>query len=128
MPVLARPHVVAVLLPVAPAVAWTYPSPAPARLQVLLAQRAVKTSVIEVGARSDFVEFEEKKPSTMSFFVVVVTDGATNEVLRRVNAPPCESTGEVVSMPLKSRIAPAADVCEPTDHTYAAGSEEVATL
>jgi hypothetical protein len=128
MPLLGRPHVVALLSPVAAAAAWTYPSPAPTRLQVLLAQRALKTSVIELGGRSVLVESVEKKPSTMSFFVVVVTDGATNEVLRRVNAPPCESTGEVVSMPLKSRIAPAADVCEPTDHTYAAGSDEVVTL
>jgi hypothetical protein len=31
-------------------------------------------------------------------------------------------------MPLKSRIAAAADVWEPTDHTYAAGSDEAATL
>jgi hypothetical protein len=72
---------VAVLTPVAPGAVWTYPSPVPTRLQVLLAQRAAKTSVIELGGRSDFVEFVEKKPSTMSFFVVVVTDGATNEVL-----------------------------------------------
>jgi len=127
MPLLVRPHVVTLLSPVAAAAACTYPSPAPTRLQVLLAQRALKTSVIELG-RSVLVEFVEKKPSTMSFFAVVVTDGATNDVLSRVNAPPCESTGEVVSMPLKSRIAPAADACEPTDQTYAAGSDAVATL
>jgi hypothetical protein len=47
----------------------------------LLAQRALKTSVIALGGRSVFVEFVEKKPSTMSFFAVVVTDGATNDVL-----------------------------------------------
>ena len=80
MPLLVRPHVVTLLSPVAPAAAWTYPSPAPTRLQVLLAQRALKTSVIELG-RSVLVEFVEKKPSTMSFFAVVVTDGATNDVL-----------------------------------------------
>jgi len=76
----------------------------------------LNTSVIEVGARSVFVEFVEKKPTTVSFLAVVVTDGPTNEVLRGVNPPPCESTGEVVSMPLKSMIAPAAEACEPTDH------------
>ncbi len=81
MPLLGRPHVVALLSPVAAAVAWTYPSPAPTRLQGLLAQRVPKTSVIELGARSALVEFVEKKPSTMSFFAVVVTDGATNDVL-----------------------------------------------
>ena len=70
-----------VLSPVAAAAAWTYPSPAPTRLQGLLAQRALKTSVIELGARSVLVEFVEKKPSTMSFLAVVVTDGATNDVL-----------------------------------------------
>jgi hypothetical protein len=47
----------------------------------LLAQRALKTSVIALGGRSVFVEFVEKKPSTMSLFAVVVTDGATNDVL-----------------------------------------------
>jgi hypothetical protein len=47
----------------------------------LLDQRAAKSSDIELGERSDFVEFVEKKPSTVSFFAVVVTDGATNDVL-----------------------------------------------
>ena len=81
MPLLGRPHVVALLSPVAAAAAWTYPSPAPTRLQGLLAQRALKTSVIELSGRSVLVEFVEKKPSTMSFSAVVVTDGATNDVL-----------------------------------------------
>jgi hypothetical protein len=83
----------------------------------LLVQRALKTSVIELGARSVFVEFVAKKPMTVSLFAVVVTDGAAKEVLCRVKAPLCESTGEVASMPLKSMIAPAADACEPTVHT-----------
>jgi hypothetical protein len=115
MPLLARPQVVAVLVPVGPAAAWTYPSPAPERLQVLLVQRTLKTSLIEAGGRRVLVEFVEKKPTTVSFFAVVVTDGALNEVLRGVNAPLCESTGELVSTPLKSRIAPAAEACESTD-------------
>jgi len=105
---------VAVLVPVGPATAWTYPSPAPARLQVLLVQRTLKTSLIEVGGRRVLMEFVEKNPTTVSLFAVVVTDGAPNDVLRGVNAPLCESTGELVSMPLKSRIAPAAEACEPT--------------
>jgi hypothetical protein len=127
MPLLARPQMVAVLLPVGPAAACTYPSPTPSRLQPLLAQRASKIWVIELGALSVLVEFVEKKPTTVSPFEVVVTEGAANEVLRGVNAPLCESTGEVASIPLKSRIAAAAAACAPTDHTYAAGSEEVAT-
>ena len=75
---LARPHVVADLLPVAPAAVWTYPSPTPTRLQVLLAQRALEDlSSSSSAARSVLVEFVEKKPSTIrSFFAVVVTEGA----------------------------------------------------
>jgi hypothetical protein len=44
----------------------------------------------------------------MSSFSVVVTEGATANQLWGVNAPLCESTGVALSMPLKSRIAPAA--------------------
>jgi hypothetical protein len=93
----------------------------------LLAQRVLKIWVIEVGVLSDLVPFVEKKPTTVSLFAVVVRDGAAYEVPCGVNAPLWESTGELVSMPLKSRIAAAADTCEPTDQTYAAGSDEVAT-
>jgi len=127
MPLLAFPQVVAVLLPVAPAVDWTYPSPSPARLKDLVVQRDAKSSVIAVGVLKVFIVLAEKNPMTVSFFAVVVTDGATNEVFRGVNAPLWESTGEVASTPLRSRTAAAAEVCAPTFHTYAAGSEEVAT-
>jgi hypothetical protein len=58
---------------------------------------------------SVLVEFVAKKPTTRSLFAVVVTAGAENVVLERVNAPLWESTGEVVSTPLKSRIAAAAE-------------------
>jgi hypothetical protein len=127
MPLLGRPYVVAVLLPVAPAAAWTYPLPSPARLKDLVVQRDAKISVIALGVLKVFIELAAKNPMTVSFLAVVVTDGATNEVLRGVNAPLWESTGEVASTPLRSRIAAAADVCDPTFHTYAPGSEEVAT-
>ena len=127
MPLLERPQMVAVLIPVGPAAACTYPSPSPSRLQSLLDQWASKICVIELGALSVLVEFVAKKPTTTSLFAVVVTDGAEKAVPRRVNAPLWESTGEVESIPLKSRIAPAAEACEPTDQTYAAGSEDVAT-
>jgi hypothetical protein len=80
MPLLERPQIVAVLLPVGPAVDCRYPSPSPSRLQALLDQWASKTCVIEPGDLSDLVEFVEKKPTTVSLVVVVVTDGATNEV------------------------------------------------
>jgi hypothetical protein len=109
MPLLERPQIVAVFDPVDPGVDWTDPSPSPSRLQVLLAQWESKTGVMVLGARSVFVEVVAKKPTTVSFFAVVVTDGATNEVLCGTYAPLCESTGEVGSIPLKSRIAPAAD-------------------
>jgi hypothetical protein len=127
MPLLGRPQVVAVLIPVGPAAVCTKPLPSPSRLQPLPAQWASKIELIETGVLSVLVEFVAKKPTTRSPFAVVVTDGAENEVPWRVNAPLWESTGEVVSIPLKSRIAPAAEACEPTDQTYAAGSEEVAT-
>ena len=93
----------------------------------MLAQWASKIWVIELAVLSVLVEFVAKKPTTRSSFAVVVTAGAEKVVLERVNAPLWESTGEVASIPLKSRIAAAAEVCEPTDQTYAVGSDDVAT-
>jgi hypothetical protein len=101
--------------------------PSPARLKDLVVQRDAKISVIALGVLKVFIELAEKNPMTVSLLAVVVTDGATNEVFRGVNAPLWESTGEVVSTPFRSRIAAAADVWVPTFHTYAPGSEEVAT-
>ena len=54
------------------------------------------------------LEARPKKPTTMSSFAVVVTEGATANQLWGVKAPLCESIGIALSMPLKSRIAPAA--------------------
>ena len=53
-----------------------------------------------------------KKATTRSPAALVVTDGATNDVLIGVNAPLCESTGADTSTPSTSRIAPAADASE----------------
>jgi hypothetical protein len=60
------------------------------------------------GDRSGLFDASPKKPTTMSSFAVVVTEGATANQLLGVNAPLCESTGTDFSIPLKSRIAPAA--------------------
>ena len=56
-----------------------------------------------------------KKPTTMSLFAVVVTDGATANQFLGVNAPLCESTGVVCAIPLKSSTAPAAMAAEDHD-------------
>lgn len=80
MPLLARPQIVPVLVPVGPAVDCTYPSPSPSRLQVLLDQWASKICVIELGALIDLVEFVAKKLTTISLVAVVVMDGAANDV------------------------------------------------
>jgi hypothetical protein len=53
-----------------------------------------------------------KKPTTISPAIVAVTDGAAKERLSGVNAPLCESMGADESIPLTSRIAPAADTAE----------------
>jgi hypothetical protein len=53
-----------------------------------------------------------KKAMTRSSAVLVVTDGATKDVLVGVNAPLCESTGVDTSTPSTFRIAPAADTVE----------------
>jgi hypothetical protein len=53
-----------------------------------------------------------KKATTRSPAALVVTDGATNDLLVGVNAPLCESTGADTSTPSTSRIAPAADTSE----------------
>ena len=58
---------------------------------------------------------QPKKPTTMSPFAVVVTDGATANQLLGVNAPLCESTGVDFWMSLKSRTAPAAFAAEDQD-------------
>jgi hypothetical protein len=80
MPLLDRPQMVAVLIPVGPAADCTKPSPSPSRLQPLLAQWASKIWLIEPGALSVLVEFVAKKPTTRSPFAVVVTDGAEKAV------------------------------------------------
>ncbi len=64
------------------------------------------------GDHSVLVEARPKKPTTMSSLAEVVTDGATANLLSGVDAPLCESTGADWSMPLKSRIAPAAVAVE----------------
>jgi hypothetical protein len=56
-----------------------------------------------------------KKPTTMSPFPVVVTEGATARKLSGLNAPLCESTGADFWTSLKSRIAPAAFAGEAQD-------------
>ena len=55
------------------------------------------------------LELMAKKPKTRSRAAVVVTDGATMDEPKRVNAPLCESMGADTSMPLASMIAPVAD-------------------
>jgi hypothetical protein len=57
-----------------------------------------------------------KKPTTRSPSSVVVTDGATNELLFGLKAPLWESTGIETSAPLTSRIEPAIDTDEARDH------------
>jgi hypothetical protein len=66
-------------------------------------------SVIATGGLMLLVEVAPKKPATKSPAAVVVTDGATIDRLSGENAPLCESTGASLSMPLTSRIAPAAE-------------------
>jgi hypothetical protein len=56
-----------------------------------------------------------KKPTTMSPFPVVVTEGASANQLFGLNAPLCESTGADFRTSLKSRIAPAAFAGEDQD-------------
>jgi hypothetical protein len=79
------------------------------RLQSRLCHRASNRSAIALGVLIVLLEAMPKKPTTTSPAVVVVTDGATKDRLVGVNAPLCESTGADTSMPLVSRIAPAAD-------------------
>jgi hypothetical protein len=67
------------------------------------------------GDLSGLFEAMPKKPTTMSSFAVVVTEGAPVNQLWGVNAPLCESTGVARSMPLKSRIAAAAVAVEAQD-------------
>jgi hypothetical protein len=57
-----------------------------------------------------------KKAMTRSPAVLVVTDGATKDVLVGVNAPLCESTGVDRSTPSTFRIAPAAETSEANVH------------
>ena len=59
---------------------------------------------------------------------MVVTDGATNDLLSGVKAPLWESTGVEMSAPLTSRIAPAIETDEATDQVKLVGSEALATL
>jgi hypothetical protein len=57
-----------------------------------------------------------KKATTRSPSVLVVMDGAANDVFVGVNAPPWESTGADTSTPSTSRIAPAADTVDVSVH------------
>jgi hypothetical protein len=56
-----------------------------------------------------------KKPTTRSPSLVVVTEGATNDLLFGVKAPLCESTGIETSAPLTSTIDPAIEADDASD-------------
>jgi hypothetical protein len=62
------------------------------------------------------LELVPKKARTMSPGALVVTDGATKELLCAVNAPLCESRAVDRSMSLRSRMAPAAETVEANVH------------
>ncbi len=70
------------------------------------------SSVSATGGWIDLLEVVPKNPSTTSPAEVVVTEGAANEELLGVKAPLWESIGELGLMPLRSRIAPAAETDE----------------
>jgi hypothetical protein len=116
-PLLGCPPAEALRAPVAPAVALTSPAPSAPRAQSLLDQWAKNSSVSAEGAVILLLEVDPKNATTISPGTVVVTDGATIDRLRGVKAPLWESTGAVGSTPLKSRIAPEAEVCAPKDQT-----------
>jgi hypothetical protein len=82
-----------------------------------LSQRASKSSLISAGGLIVRLDEMPKKPTTRSPSLVVVTDGATNERLSGVNAPLWESIGIDPSAPLTSRIEPATEADDASDHT-----------
>jgi hypothetical protein len=69
-----------------------------------------------------------KKPTTMSSGAVVVTEGATTDLLAGVNAPLWESTGDDRFTPLKSTTLPATETGAASNHAYFVGSADPATL
>jgi hypothetical protein len=73
-------------------------------------------SLIELGGLIVLLDVIPKKLTTKSSPLVVVIDGAANEVLVGVNAPLCESIGIDPSTPLTSSIAAAADTDEERLH------------
>jgi hypothetical protein len=81
----------------------------------LLACRS-NSSVIPAGGLTALPPANPKKPTTMSFGAVVVTEGAMTDLLAGVNAPLCESTGEDRLRPLKSTTLPAATTGAASNH------------
>jgi hypothetical protein len=114
--------------PVDPALASTYEEPSLSTPQRRLCHRASKSSVIGTGGLIVRLVEIPKNPTTRSPSAVVVTDGATKDKRSGVKAPLCESTGIETSAPLTSRIAPAIETDESSDHVYCAGSDAPATL
>jgi hypothetical protein len=86
------------------------------------------SSIIPVGGLTALPPASPKKPTTMSFGALVVTEGAMIDLLAGVDAPLCESTGEDRLRPLKSTTLPAADVGAASNHAYFVGSADPATL
>ena len=123
MLLLAPPVAAAALLPVAPGVPWTDAAPS-----ALSDARMSNSSVIPLGGENDFFALTPKKPTRTSPDDVVVIDGARTNLDDGLKAPPWASTGDEVSIPVKSRTAPVAATDEDSDHVYVAGSDEPATL
>ena len=97
------------MFPVAAAAPLTYPAPSASRLQLRPDQPTSNSSVSGLGGVILLPEVVPKKPRTTSPAAVVVTEGATIDRVCDVEAPLCESTGEVPSIPLTSRMAPATE-------------------
>jgi hypothetical protein len=73
-----------------------------------------KAWVIPRGVLIDLPPAVPKKPITTSPGAVVVTEGATTDLVQAVTAPLCASTG-AEAMPLKPRTAPVAGTVDGND-------------
>jgi hypothetical protein len=108
---LPPPEVDAVFEPVAPAAPCTDAAPS-----ALSLERMSNSSVIPLGGENVFLPLTPKKPTTTSPGDEVVIEGALTDLVDGVKAPPWASTGDVVSIPVKSTIAPVVVVDDPSDH------------
>jgi hypothetical protein len=97
-------------------VVWTRDAASLSRAHARLCHRTSKSSLIPLGDLTVLLDVVPKNATTRSPSVLVVTDGATKDVLLGVNAPLCESTGVDTSTPLTSMIAPATDTHEESVH------------